>query len=104
MEQYGDRFVCARYRDDPVRKKRLKTVELVVKEKYWKPESYQQLVPDVKAGIRIGIQESRLRQTVKEAGGRWNPIHKVWQLPLSTIFELDLEDRIVFEEDRKKHL
>ena len=102
--EYGHRFVCARYRYDPIRKKRLKTVELIVEEKYWKPESYQRMVPNVAAYIRIDIQESRLRQTVKDAGGKWNPVHKVWELPLSTVYELDLEDRIVFKEDLEKHL
>ena len=104
MEEYGDRFVCVRYRYDPIRKRRLKTVELIVGKKYWKPESYEGVVPDIRAGIRIDIQETELRQTVKEAGGKWNPIHKVWELPLSTIFELDLENRIVDEKHIEKHL
>ena len=64
-------------------------------EKYWKPECYQGIVPDLKVGIRVHIHENELRQDVKMAGGKWNPIQKVWELPLPTVFELDLEDRIV---------
>ena len=32
VEQFGDRFVCVRYRYDEERKKRFKTVELIVEE------------------------------------------------------------------------
>ena len=56
------------------------------------------------AGVRIDIQETELRQIVKDAGGKWNPVHKVWELSLSTIFDLDLEDRIVDKKHIEKHL
>ena len=104
MEEYGDRFVCVRYRYDPIRKRRLKTVELIVEKMHRKPESYEGVVPDIRTGIRIDIQETELRRVVKEAGGKWNAVHKVWELPLSTIFELDLENRIVDTKHLKKHL
>ena len=104
VEEYGERFVCVRYRYDPIRKRRLKTVELVVETKYWKPESYEGVVPDTQAGVRIDIQETELRQIVKDAGGKWNPVHKVWELSLSSIFDLDLEDRIVDKKHIEKHL
>lgn len=37
LEQYGDRLVCVRYRYDAERKKRFKTVELLVAERDWEP-------------------------------------------------------------------
>ena len=37
LAQYGDRLVCVRYRYDAQRKKRLKTVELLVAERDWTP-------------------------------------------------------------------
>ena len=37
LAQYGDRLICVRYRYDPKRKKRLKTVELLVAERDWEP-------------------------------------------------------------------
>ena len=39
LAQYGDRLLCVRYRYDAQRKKRLKTVELVVAEHDWEPPS-----------------------------------------------------------------
>ena len=103
-DAYGDRFLCARYRYDPVRKKRIKTAEIIVEEIHWKPNSYEGLLPNLKATIRIDIQESDIRQTVKQAGGRWNPALKLWELPLPTVYELDLENRLVFKEDLEKHI
>jgi len=38
-EQYGERLVRVRYRYDEKRKKRLKTVELIVEEIDWIPKS-----------------------------------------------------------------
>jgi len=37
LAQYGGRLICVRYRDDAQRKKRFKTVELVVAERDWTP-------------------------------------------------------------------
>src|SRR6266446_6379157 len=37
LAQYGDRLICVRYRYDAQRKKRFKTVELLVAEREWEP-------------------------------------------------------------------
>ena len=37
IAEYGDQFVCIRYRYDPQKKKRYKTVELIIEEIDWKP-------------------------------------------------------------------
>jgi hypothetical protein len=37
LAQYGDHLICVRYRYDALRKKRLKTVELLVAERDWEP-------------------------------------------------------------------
>src|SRR3990167_7220516 len=37
LAQYGDRLICVRYRYDAQRKKRFKTVELLVAERDWQP-------------------------------------------------------------------
>jgi hypothetical protein len=39
LAQYGDRLICVRYRYDAQRKKRFKTVELLVAERDWKSPS-----------------------------------------------------------------
>src|SRR6266545_4143501 len=37
LAQYGDRLICVRYRYDAQRKKRFKTMELLVAERDWEP-------------------------------------------------------------------
>jgi len=48
--------------------------------------------PNAMARSRIDYFETEIRHRVEEAGGRWNPVQKLWELLLSTIFDLDLED------------
>lgn len=38
VDQYGERLVCVRYRYDPQKLKRYKTVELIIAEESWIPE------------------------------------------------------------------
>jgi len=79
MEKYGERLVCIRYRYDPTRKKRFKTVELIVGEHDWQPrEPHPQedrpsgLSPKRcytrRVGIRISHLESELRKRIMAAG------------------------------------
>ena len=39
LRQYGDQLICVRYRYDKTKHKRYKTVELIVEEKDWSPDS-----------------------------------------------------------------
>jgi hypothetical protein len=91
VEQYGDRLVCVRYRYDATRKKRLKTVELVVAESRWEPR----FAPDDIVALRIAFTDVAARQRVKQAGGTWNPDRTVWQLRYDRVVALGLRRRIV---------
>jgi hypothetical protein len=94
IKEFGDRILCVRYRYDEVQGVRLKTVELVIEEKPWKPDrskiSGRKIV-----GLQIDINETGIRQRIKQAGGKWNRSKKVWELPYSRIVELGLTDRII---------
>ena len=68
LAQYGDRLICVRYRYDPARKKRFKTVELVVAERDWKPPR-QRFPDDHVVGLRVAFAEVEVRDRVKQAGG-----------------------------------
>jgi len=91
VEQYGERLVCVRYRYDSERKKRFKTVELVVAESDWQPP-YR---PDEIVALRIDFTEISTRRRVKQAGGTWNPGRTVWQLRYDRVVALGLRRRIV---------
>jgi hypothetical protein len=94
LAQYGDRLVCVRYRYDTQRKKRFKTVELIVAERDWAPPA-PQFTAETIVGVRIGFAEVDLRERVKQAGGKWNRSRKVWELRYDQVVALTLEARIV---------
>ena len=94
VEQYGDRLVCIRYRQDEQRRKRCKTVELIVEEWAWTPP-----LPRRKKGsivsIKVAFQEKALRQRIKEEGGVWNPDTHLWEMRYERAIALGLESRIL---------
>jgi len=96
LTQYGDRLICVRYRYDAQRKKRFKTVELIVAEREWEPPPPRFAV-DTIVGVRVGFAEVELREQVKQAGGKWNRSSKVWELRYDHVVALKLETRIVEE-------
>jgi len=97
LAQYGDRLVCARYRYDTQRKKRFKTVELIVVERDWDPPT-PRFADEAIVGVRVGVAEVELRQQVKQAGGKWNWSRKVWEMRYGQVVALKLDARIVEEE------
>jgi len=96
LTQYGDRLVCVRYRYDAQRKKRFKTVELIVAEREWEPPP-PRCAADTIVGVRVGFAEVERREQVKQAVGKWNRSRKVWELRYEQVAALKLEARIVEE-------
>jgi len=94
LAQYGDRLVCVRYRYDAQRRKRFKTVELIVEEDAWAPSASppagDRLVP-----IRVAAPELAIRKQVKHAGGKWDSQRGVWALRYAQVPALGVEARIV---------
>ncbi len=72
LAQYGDRLICVRYRYDAQRKKRFKTVELLVAKRDWEPPR-PRLAHDQIVGLRVAFADMIVRNRVKQAGGTWNP-------------------------------
>jgi len=96
LAQYGDRLICVRYRYDVQRKKRFKTVELLVAERDWEPPP-PRFPPDPIVGLRVSFADVAVRDRVKQAGGTWNPERRVWQLRYDRVVALGLNSRIVDE-------
>ena len=94
LEQYGDRLVCVRYRYDAQRRKRVKTVEVIVAERDWNPP-LPRIGPDQIVGLRVDFDEASLRACVKQAGGKWDPEHRLWRLRFDRALTLGLRERIV---------
>ncbi len=76
LARYGKRLVCVCYRYDKRTHQRVKTVELIVERTNWRPEATSAGGESMFA-VQVGWQESELRQRVKEAGGKWDPVKRV---------------------------
>ena len=76
------------------RRKRFKTVELIVSGRDWDPPA-PRFADDAPVAVRVDFAEGELRQRVKQAGGTWNPDRKVWELRYADVVALTLETRIV---------
>ena len=93
VKQYGDRLVCVRYRYDALKRRRYTAAEIIVDESDWDP------MPSATArrervAVRIDVREVKLREKVKAAGGRWDPEHRVWHLPMEQVLQLGLGGRV----------
>ncbi|MBI1766160.1 MAG: hypothetical protein HYR56_32555 [Acidobacteria bacterium] len=92
-EQYGERLYCMRYRYDHQLRKRYKTVELIVEETAWTPPP-PRYTPATLVGVRVEFAEAELQRQVKQAGGKWNPARKLWELRYDQACKLRLKSRI----------
>jgi hypothetical protein len=99
--QYGDTLVCVRYRYDAEKRKKLKTVEIIVSESDWTPPAVKYpagaLVP-----LRIGPEEKTLQTQVRALGGRWDREQRLWFIPFGCIVGTKLEKFIVLETGKKE--
>lgn len=74
VRRYGDQLVCVRYRYDSLRRKRYKTVELIVDEQDWIPGV--RFAAEQWVMVKVGSNEGELHEAVKKVGGFWNPEKK----------------------------
>ncbi|NQT24136.1 hypothetical protein HQ585_02150 [candidate division KSB1 bacterium] len=94
LKKYGDKLFCVRYRYDLEKRQCLKTVELVVERRPW-INSHKYIPPNKMMLIKIKYGEPDLGRLVRAAGGKWNRVIKLWELPYHQVQALDLENRIV---------
>ncbi|HWQ36110.1 MAG TPA: hypothetical protein VNQ79_24955 [Blastocatellia bacterium] len=83
-----------RYRYDEAQGKRFKTVELVVEECDWQPT----IAADTIVGVQVALRETDIQYKVRQAGGRWNPARRVWEMRYDRVMALGLKDRIAPED------
>lgn len=95
LEKYGDKLFCVRYRYDAEQKLKFKTIELIIDQSHWDKSPAVSPQGNKIMFIRIGFGETNLQRTVKSAGGNWNRIKKLWELPYREVIALGLTDRIV---------
>lgn len=93
LAKYGDRLLCIRYRYDPQRGVKYKTVELLIEEEAWS-EPRRIISPHEVVGVQVGLSEIEQQRRVKQAGGKWNPVRRLWELKYEQVVALKLESRI----------
>jgi hypothetical protein len=82
-----------RYRYDDQLRKRLKTVELIVEENEWTPPD-KLFIANTIVGVRVELAEVELQRKVKQAGGKWNPTRRLWEIRYDQAVKLGLKGRI----------
>ncbi|MCP4348189.1 MAG: hypothetical protein GY795_22020 [Desulfobacterales bacterium] len=95
VDIYGDSLVCVRYRYDEKRKKRLKTVELIIDESDWEPREKKSVTDSRVVGVRTEFAETDLQSKVRNAGGKWDRNRKLRAVSYRKVEEPGLEDRVV---------
>jgi hypothetical protein len=93
VRRYGDRLIAVRYRYDPIRRVRLKTVELIEEEVEWSPSRSGR--ESIQVEVRVGASERLLQRAIRSAGGTWQPERKTWRMSAITAASLGLLQRIV---------
>ena len=89
---YGDALVCVRYRRDANGSHRYTTVELVVDCVAVEARSGK---ADRIVGVRVGFNETQLRQQVRDSGATWDARARLWRMPVRAARQLGLLDRVV---------
>jgi hypothetical protein len=97
LEKYGESLYYVRHRYDRDKNLKFVTVELVVEEKYYRYK-HTKIAHNKLFELKIEYHEKYLRKLVKEAGGRWNILKKVWELSYGEILKLGLRERIIQKE------
>ena len=92
VSKYGNRLVCIRYRYDEIRKKKYKTIELIIEENDWEPRN--KLKRDELVCVHVDLNERELRKRIIDAGGKLNHESKLWEIYYENVLQLGIEDRI----------
>ena len=95
LERYGERLVRVRYLYDRQAGRRLKTVELIVEAVPWRPRSrHPRRRDDEIVAVRIGFQETDLRERAKRLGAVWRPVQKLWEITWRDAKRLGIAKRV----------
>ncbi len=106
VKEFGQQLVCVRYRYDYIKKKKYKTVELIINEEDWQPpvahpdeERAKQVEKgysiENKVKLRIALDEQHLQRKVKIHGGIWSKKDQAWLINESAARKAGLSSRIV---------
>ena len=93
LAQYGAQLVCVRYRYDAPRRKRIKTVEIVVAESEWVPPQQRFAAQEI-VWLRIGFVDRAQQQRLRAAGGKWDDRRCVWNIRYDAAVKLGFATQV----------
>ena len=88
VREYGPKLVCVRYRYDAERRKRIKTVEIVLEIVPWTPPRKDVVL------IAVNGWETALHARLRKAGARWTGGGPLWRIRYDRAVKLGLAKRI----------
>jgi hypothetical protein len=88
LAEWGRRLVCVRYQYDIRKRRRRKTVELILEEGRWEPR------PEATVNVQVAYEEYELRKKIKAAGGRWDARTRTWRLKYGKALAIGLGERL----------
>ncbi len=97
LAAYGARRPCLHYCCNPVSQTIVKTAEIIVEESAHQPRP-RRLWDDQLVAVQIGWKEFDPQRQGKQAGGKWNPARRLWEMRRDQVLKLGLKDRIVTSE------
>lgn len=93
--RYGARLVRVRYLYDATRRRRLKTIELIIEDLPWIPAPRRiRRTSDEIVAVRIHWNETLLRSRALALGAIWRPGPEIWEMPWDSAKKLGLSDRV----------
>ena len=96
VERFGERLLRVRDLYDSAAGRRLKTVELIVESVPWTPRPRRPRRRDDEiVAVRIGFEETDLRERARRLGAVWRPQQKLWELRWADVRRLGLASRVV---------
>jgi len=96
--EFGERLVCVRHRYDDANGLRVTTVELVAQVDPLRgrsPPPRTVVAAWEPLWIRLAPDERILRRQALDAGGRWHPEFRLWEVPRWLVARLGLRDRVI---------
>jgi hypothetical protein len=72
-------------------------VEILVADRDWQPPQ-PRLAADQIVALRVAFADVAVRARLKQAGGAWNSVRRLWQLRYDRVIALGLTSRIVVDE------
>ncbi len=103
LTQYGKQLVCVRYRYDERRKRRYKTVELIIEETVWQPQKKPFRIDEI-VSVKVGLNETSVQEKLRRAGGRWNRAKRRWEIRYDRAVKIGLKERIRHLPAIQKHM